>query len=139
MRTAFPLILLTACAAAPEETPARCAERGYLRWEAGDAAGAIAEFTRAIELAPDDPAGYWSRAVVYRELQDYSAALADYTAALERGATEAYWYRAGVYDELGLHEKARADYARYVEVGEDSERVALSAERCTSNPPATPR
>lgn len=130
MRTGVvPAILLAACASAPEETPSRCAERGYLRWQAGDAAGAIAEFTRAIEMAPEDPAGYWSRAVIHRELQDYSAALADYTAALERGAHEAYWYRAGVYDELGLREKARADYARYVEIGEDPKRVALSAER----------
>lgn len=130
MRTSAALLLLAACASAPEEeTPSRCAERGYLRWQAGDAAGAIAEFTRAIEMAPDDPAGYWSRAVIHRELQDYSAALADYTAALKRGALEAYWYRAGVYDELGLHDQARADYARYVDVGEDPARVAQAQSR----------
>ena len=39
---------------------------------------AIADYTKVIELEPDSPDAYYNRGIVYYQLMDYEAALADF-------------------------------------------------------------
>ena len=48
-----------------------------------DYKGAIADFTKAIEINPEFTQAYLNRGVAYAFLQDYQAAIADYTKAIE--------------------------------------------------------
>ncbi len=52
--------------------------QGVDKIEAGDFQGAIADFTRAIELNPEDPDSYYNRAYAYHALGNYQPAIDDY-------------------------------------------------------------
>jgi tetratricopeptide (TPR) repeat protein len=56
--------------------------RGVANEELGNLQGAIADYSRSIQLAPS-AAGYFNRAGVYQRLQEPEKALADFTAALQ--------------------------------------------------------
>ncbi|MEU7860361.1 tetratricopeptide repeat protein [Nonomuraea sp. NPDC049141] len=62
--------------AAPE-LAAAWGNRGVLRYEAGDWAGALSDLTRSIALEPGQPALYENRAVVHRALGHPAEAAAD--------------------------------------------------------------
>jgi tetratricopeptide (TPR) repeat protein len=51
--------------------------------------GAIADFTRAIELNPDDAIAFYNRGLTYRDLQRYRESLSDLNRAIEFGLEEA--------------------------------------------------
>ena len=57
--------------------------------------GAIADFTKAIELDPDDAVAYYNRGNSKRKLKDYYGAIADYTKAIELDpdVADAYYNR----------------------------------------------
>ncbi|MDX2214765.1 MAG: tetratricopeptide repeat protein [Oculatellaceae cyanobacterium bins.114] len=50
---------------------------------------AIADYTRAIAINPQDVYAYYNRGLVYRDLQQYREALADLNRAIELGLEEA--------------------------------------------------
>ena len=50
---------------------------------AKDNYGAIADFTKAIELNPNDSAAYYKRGGTKYDLEDYYGAISDYTKAIE--------------------------------------------------------
>ena len=78
----------------------------------------IADYTRAIELNPDDPNAYNNRGLAYSKSGDLKQAIADYTKAIELDPVFAlaYYLRGFVYSKSGDLEKAIADYERYLEV-----------------------
>jgi len=51
--------------------------QGLARYRLGYTQGAIAAFTLAIELDPDDPQLYYQRAIAHEDLQESDAAIAD--------------------------------------------------------------
>ena len=59
--------------------------RGIAKRNKGDNAGAVVDFTRALELLGDDVSFLKQRAVCYRVMQNYDAALRDYNMALKIG------------------------------------------------------
>jgi len=69
--------------------------RGNIRWSSKDYIGAIADYTKAIEIDPNFSDGviYTNRAGTKAHLNDYLGAVADYTKAIEIDPNDAYVYR----------------------------------------------
>ena len=79
---------------------------------------AIAEYSRAIELAPQDAAGWSQRGQTYRSLGEYDKALADFSKAIELEPTYllAWINRGAAHRELKQYDKAIADYSKAIEL-----------------------
>lgn len=73
--------------------------RGNLRQERGDLAGAVADHTRVIELLPDDPRGWTNRGWARQAQEDWKGAIADYERALEVASPD-WWARDMVLGNL---------------------------------------
>ena len=73
--------------------------RGVACWKKGDNDRAIVDFTKAIELDPDDSHFYLARGIVYLLQWEYDGAIADFTKAseLDPGAPHCYLGRGAVY------------------------------------------
>ena len=92
--------------------------RGIAAAAKGDLLAAIADYSKAIELAPDDASAWSNRGSAYASLGDLLPALADHEKALELAPGNASsWHNRGVdFEELGQHRKALADYAKAIEL-----------------------
>ncbi|MBF0555249.1 MAG: tetratricopeptide repeat protein [Nitrospirae bacterium] len=87
----------------------------------------IADYNKAVESAPDDPASYLNRGIQYLSEGKNDQATVDFTKAIEIDpqSAEAYFNR-GVGNELaGRHESAFADYAAAARLGDHRAQVAL--------------
>ncbi|MFA7361264.1 MAG: tetratricopeptide repeat protein [Candidatus Kapaibacterium sp.] len=82
---------------------------------------AIADYTKAIELKPDDADAYWSRGNAYYYLQKYDEAIADYTKAIELKPddADAYNNRGIAYRKLEKYDEAIADFSKAIELKPD--------------------
>ena len=99
------------------------ADRGWAYQELEQFESAIADFSRAIELDPENPETWGARGDGYITLGDFEAALNDYNNAtgLDPDNGEYYWSRAISYDFMGELELALDDYSKAIELGvEDS-------------------
>jgi len=78
----------------------------------GEYQKAIDDYTRAIELGPEDAWPYNSRGNAYDELGQYQKAIDDYTRAIEidQEYVHAYNNRGIVYENLEQYQKAINDY-----------------------------
>ncbi len=83
---------------------------------------AVASFTEAIRLAPENIQAYQYRAAAYQCLSQYDEAKADYTVIIEKTEkrpyvqAQAYANRGVVWIALGDQTAARADYTQAVKV-----------------------
>ena len=85
--------------------------RGLESHRKGDVPGAIAAYTRAIELDRKYADAYNNRGVAYMTQQDYTAAAADFTSSLELSPSdEAYNNRGSIYFSQKKTEEAIADF-----------------------------
>ena len=66
--------------------------RGNAKGNSQDYKGAIADYTKAIELNPNFAAAYNNRGNAKSDLQDYLGAIADCTKAIELNPNYAYAY-----------------------------------------------
>lgn len=87
--------------------------RGVLRYQEGDAAGALEALSRALELKPS-PAIHFNRGTVYQEAEQWEAAIADFTAALDLDADDPdTWLRRGTCRaRIGQAEGSEEDLRR---------------------------
>lgn len=92
--------------------------RGRAKAFAGDYAGGLADFDRAIALDANNVYIYLNRADVYHMQGDTTRAIADAHRAQEVDSKNIYGYTiAGqVYDEIGDHANALAEYKKLYEV-----------------------
>jgi len=99
--------------------------RGIEKGKEGDLDGAIADFTRAIELNPKDDAPYYNRAQAKWLKKDAAGAIADYTRAIELGSTNpaAYNNRGNARAENNDRDGAIADYTRAIQLKPDYARA----------------
>ena len=116
---------LTACTAVIEGANGQDSDlawaynnRGIAHAARGDLLRAIADYSRAIELAPDHPAAWSNRGSAHAFLGDLLPALADHEQALELAPENASaWHNRGVdLEELGQHRKAISDYQRAIQL-----------------------
>ena len=84
----------------------------YDKSENGDYYGAIADYTKAIELNPDYASAYYNRGLAKSKIEDYYGAIADYTKAIEINPnyTNAYSSRGISKEDLGDLDGACSDW-----------------------------
>ena len=80
---------------------------------------AISDFSKAIEINPEDASIYSNRGNTYLSLKQYDNALADLNKSIEIDPkfSSAYVNRGYLYEDLGETEKASADFAKAKELG----------------------
>lgn len=98
----------------PRDVAARAYyNRGIALAAAGNTLDAESDYTKAIDLAPDHGAAYHNRANLERERRDYSTAIRDYGAAIQRITGEQrklpLFGRALAYERSGNVDAAVAD------------------------------
>src|SRR4051812_46427930 len=76
-------------------------QRGLVRYEKGDVEGAIADYSKAIEMYPKYASAYNSRAAARKTKGDIDGAIADYNKAIELSPEIAlpYYYRGFIFLE----------------------------------------
>lgn len=81
----------------------------------------ISDYTKAIELNPDDVISYNNRGLAHEKNGEYELALEDYTKAIELEPNEVsgYYNRENIYLKLAEYEKAFAEYDRALEMSDD--------------------
>jgi len=79
---------------------------------------AIEDYSKAIELNPNDAEAYNNRGTAYDELQHQEEAIGDYSKAIELDPNdaEAYNNRGNAYGELQHQEEAIGDYNKAIEL-----------------------
>ena len=89
-------------------------ESGDAKLTQGDYYGAIADYSRAIELNPEDADAYYNRGNAKSELGDYDSAIADYdrVIAIKPDDADAYNNRGNAKSKLGDHDGAEMDFKR---------------------------
>ena len=87
--------------------------------EAKDYSGAIADYTKAIEINPNYAKAYNNRGISKKNLKDYYGAIADYTKAIEINPNfaDAYYNRGITKEYLGDLNGACADLKKAAELG----------------------
>jgi tetratricopeptide (TPR) repeat protein len=116
MRIAFiPIlfILLLGTVQTIAQTPAETFyNRGVMRRMSGDTAGAIEDYTKAIEIDPKFASAYYNRGIARYAMKDAAGAIQDYTKAIELRPdfSDAYGNRGIIYAESGNAKTAFADF-----------------------------
>tara|TARA_B110000879_G_scaffold116974_1_gene155672 strand:- start:17 stop:745 length:729 start_codon:yes stop_codon:yes gene_type:complete len=84
--------------------------------------GAIADFTKAIELNPDDADTYYNRGTTKVKLKDYNGAIADFTKAISlKPFADCYVNRGHCKADLEDYEGAIADFTKAIELNPNDE------------------
>lgn len=130
---ALAAVLLTSCAGSAT-TYEKQMELGRKYLTEMNYAEAIAAFTEAIKLNPDDIEAYMARAEAYAALEKYAEATADYTAVIEKTGDQpylqatAYIGRAGVGESTDSLTDAESDYtAALVQLAKDTDKQDADA------------
>ena len=100
--------------------------RGSDKANKGDHYGAIADFTKAIEIDPQNDDAFYNRGTSKLELKDYYGAISDFTKAIEiKPASDAYYNRGNSKLELKDYYGAISDFTKTIELNpRDSEAYA---------------
>lgn len=90
--------------------------RGLTRFDKGDLAGAIADFTKALQTQANYPEAYFYRGLAYFDRKELQKSIADYSKAIElnAGYVDAYYNRALVLSAMGDKPGAIADYTQVI-------------------------
>ena len=93
--------------------------RGTRNAKTGNLAMAIEDFSKAIEIKPDDIMAYNNRGSAYAQQGEYIQAISDFTKAIGINSNDpvAYHNRAVAYYCLKLYDKAWGDVNMVKEIG----------------------
>ena len=111
-------MLLTSCASAGRSTTVSQLQLGQKYLSEMNYSEAIAAFTEAIRLDPNDIQAYLGRAQAYEALEKYEEARDDYTAVIEKAGempytqAQAYVGRAEINETLDEPVSAELDYSK---------------------------
>jgi tetratricopeptide (TPR) repeat protein len=95
-------------------------KNGLEKYDMKDFAGALSDFTIAIEIRPDMAEAYYSRGLLYgKEYHKYRKAIKDFTRAIKinPGYAEAYYDRGVTYIILDDIENSYEDLKKASELG----------------------
>ena len=129
-------MLLTSCASAGKSTTVSQLQLGQKYLSEMNYSEAIAAFTEAIRLDPNDIQAYLGRAQAYEALEKYEEARDDYTAVIEKAGempytqAQAYAGRAEINETLDEPVSAELDYSKALSLLEkdgtgDAENIAF--------------
>ena len=92
--------------------------QGVEKYEAGNYQGAIADYTKAIEINPQNATAYNNRGSAKDDLGDYQGAIDDYDKAIEINPqnADAYNNRGVAKGNLEDYQGAIADYTKAIEI-----------------------
>ena len=92
--------------------------RGNRAYDEGRLQDAMDEYSKAIEIYPENAGAYYNRGYIYNDLGQHEKAIEDYDKAieLEPNLVKAYNNRGYVYNDLGQYEKAIKDYDKAIEL-----------------------
>lgn len=95
--------------------------RGNAYQNAGNAALALKDYQRVLDIEPDIPQVYNNRGIVYESLGDYDKALTEYTKAIELKGdyADAYYNRGNVFNSLNKYNEALADFKKLLQLEPD--------------------
>ena len=112
-------------AAASGQTAQDYLDRGIHAYDLGDYDGAIAGFTKAIELLPSDPLLYYDRGVAYGQKGNYDLAILDYNKTIELNPdyTDAYNNRGLAYYAKGNYMLAIRSYHTAIQLNPNNPSV----------------
>ncbi|MBE9042570.1 tetratricopeptide repeat protein [Oscillatoriales cyanobacterium LEGE 11467] len=84
----------------------------------GDESGALADFDRAISIAPEEATGYYKRGNAHYDLGNLDEAIADYTQAIQLDPTQVdfYYNRGWARSQLKDFQGAIDDFDRAIEL-----------------------
>jgi Flp pilus assembly protein TadD len=87
-------------------------------FETGECDKAIADFTEAIRLDPQNVSTYHDRGLALDEKGDYDGAIADFTAAIQLDPNQSHPYlcRGNVWSQKGEHDKAIVDFTEAIKL-----------------------
>ncbi|MEG4281880.1 tetratricopeptide repeat-containing serine protease family protein [Microcoleus sp. A006_D1] len=90
--------------------------RGLTRFDRGDAPGAVADFTKAIQTQSDYVEAYFYRGLAYFDLREIPRSIADYSRAIALNGSylDAYYNRGLVLSAMGDKPGAIADYTQVI-------------------------
>ena len=90
----------------------------FEKLEKGDYYGAISDFTKSIEINPNNEDAYNNRGFIKADLKDFKGAISDYTKAIEINPNfaSAYNNRGIVKDDLKDYYGAISDYTKAIEI-----------------------
>jgi tetratricopeptide (TPR) repeat protein len=102
---------LTAAVVLRPRSPRAHCDLAFVLEQKGDHDEAVAEFTKAVEVAPENAVVWNVRGSFYRNLHQHEKALADYSRAikLKPDLAEAWWDRSNSYRDLNQYDNALAD------------------------------
>jgi Flp pilus assembly protein TadD len=108
------LLAISGCGPSKAQQAKDAVRRGVAHAHQREFYQAIAEFTEAIRLNPNDAETYYRRGAAYDEVYAAGLAIADFTKAiqLDPNYAKAYYYRYILYEETGEFDKAKADLAK---------------------------
>lgn len=88
--------------------------RGWDYSKSGDFSNAISEYTKALELDPDDAMTYFNRGLIYYSMGDYHRAISDFSKTIELNPNRAstYYNRGLAFEKLGKTEESHRDIAK---------------------------
>ncbi len=94
----------------------KCLISGYKKMLAKDTAGAVADYNKAVALAPDSASGYWQRALFHLQTNNFRRANADFTTVLVLQPTNinAYYHRGLARIGLREYDPAREDFSAFI-------------------------
>lgn len=84
----------------------------------GNFNNALADFSKALQIDPQNPIIYANRGYLYRNSEDYKSAIEDYTNEIkysEEGSIRGFAERAYCYAKLSEYEKGIMDYTTIIE------------------------
>lgn len=115
MRCFFALILTTLSVLGYSQRVSEFMERGRAKYKKQDYQGAIADFTRAVEISPHYALAYYSRANAKIQSQDLEGALFDYTRAIANNPdADTYFSRGNLKARLQDYSGAIPDYDKVI-------------------------
>ncbi len=93
-------------------------ERARLKDDWSDEKGAIADYTKLIEINPNSAQYYYGRSSSYYDLKKYENVIENCNKAisLDENYFEAYVMRGDVYDSLGEETKSISDYEKAISI-----------------------
>ena len=93
--------------------------RGIKKYDQGDYYGAIADYTKVIEINSRHDDAFFNRGIAKEELKDYYGAIADYTKAIEISPkADAYLNRSLLKEKIGDLYGACFDAKKAIDLGD---------------------